>query len=310
MTVLIIALSELVALAIGLIWIGITINREARSTAQHFEQTISGNLVAQSLELQVPFMQRVVQPLLRQTLQKLGQTSPRVNLERIRRDLLIAGSPLGLGALDFIGLRIVVTVFGSAALSIATWLMSRSPVQTLIVGLVSIALFSELPTFWLHRLMKARRKKVLIALPDALDMLIVCVDAGLGLESSFLRIGEGWDTPLAYEFRRAVMEIGVGVSWREALRSLVYRTDVSELSSLVAVLLQADLLGFSIADTLHTQADQLRRRRRQRAQELARAAPLKMLFPMVFFIMPATLAVILGPAIPAIFEVFGMASGG
>ncbi len=307
MTILISVIAELTALAVGIWWIGLAVSREAESSAQHFEQAVSGRLLAPSLELQVPFVQRVVEPLLRRSLQALGQVTPKVNLERLRRDLLVAGSPLGLGALDFVGLRIVVTVLGTAGTIAAVWMVFRSLVHTVLFGLVGIVFFAELPNFWLHRRMSARRRTILRALPDALDMLIVCVDAGLGLESSFLRMGEGWSHALAQEFKRAVMEIGIGVSWREALRNLVYRTDVSELSSLVAVLLQADLLGFSISDTLHAQGDQLRRRRRHRAQEMARAAPLKMLFPMVFCIMPATFAVVIGPALPAILEALSAA---
>ena len=288
----------------GAFWIAFEIRRQERRSAERIEQAIAGHLLAAALELQAPFVQRVLQPVLRQFLRRLGALSPRGNLEKLRRDLLIAGSPYGLGALDFLGTRILVAVVGTIALSVVLASASGSFIRSLLAGLVGAVLFSEMPNFWLRGRMKARRKSITLALADALDMLTVCVDAGLGLESAFLRIGQGWDHALAQEFRRSVMEMGVGISWREAMRNLVYRTDVPELSALVAVLLQADQLGFSISDTLHSQAEQLRIRRRQRAQELARSAPFKMLFPMVFFIMPATFAVVLGPAIPQIIEAF------
>lgn len=294
----------LVAAAVFLVWLGVRSRREERQAAERLAQIISTELVAPSLELQEPFVRRVLQPIVKGVLGSVGRLSPKGNLEKLRQQLLIAGSPMGLGPLDFMGLRLIVAVALIIAVALALFSMTVAPLQALLMAVGAAALGSELPNFWLRSRMKKRQKEVLLALPDALDMLTVCVDAGLGLESAFLRIGQGWDHALAREFRRVVAATGYGISWREALRDMVYRTDVPDLSALVAVLLQADQLGFSIADTLHSQADQMRVRRRQRAQEVARSAPLKMLFPMVFFILPATLAVVIGPAIPALMDAF------
>lgn len=306
MTMLSILAAELIALAIGTFWVAATVQRRQLDYSQRVERAVAGQLLAPALELQAPFAERILQPALKRLLRLLGGLlSPQGNLDKLRRELLIAGSPLGLTALDFIGLRLLVFLLGTALIvGLVAWSGIAFP-RSLLLGGAGVLLLLELPMFWLRRRMRLRRKLILLALPDALDMLTVCVDAGLGLESAFLRVGEGWTHALAQEFRRAVMEMGVGVSWREALRNLVYRTDVLELSSLVAVLLQADQMGFSISDTLHAQADQMRVRRRQRAQELARQAPLKMLFPMVFFILPATLAVVIGPAVPILMSSFG-----
>ena len=297
--------AEILAMAVAAVWVGLEVRRQERHSAERLERAAARHLLAPTLELEVPFLQRVLQPLLRRFLQRIGSASPKRNLDKLRQELLIAGSPLGLGPLDFIGLRLLVGVLGTIGFSLSLASASGSVVRALLAGLAGAALFTELPTFWLHRRMKSRQKAIMLSLADGLDMLTVCVDAGLGLESAFMRIGETWDSALAQEFRRVVMEIGLGISWREAMRNMVYRTEVPELSALVAVLLQADQLGFSISDTLHAQAEQLRILRRQKAQELARAAPFKMLFPMVFFIMPATFAVVLGPAVPAILEAFG-----
>ncbi|MDI7276477.1 MAG: type II secretion system F family protein [Anaerolineae bacterium] len=297
--------SQVLALAVACFWIALEIRRQGRRSAQRIEQATAGPLLSHSIELQVPFAQRVVQPLVKHLLRRVGGLSPQRNIDKLRRQLLIAGSPYNLGALDFLGLRILVAIAGTAVLCMLLASMSGSLVRSLLAGLAGALLFSELPNFWLHSKMKRRRKAITLSLADALDMLTVCVDAGLGLESAFLRISQAWSHDLAQEFRRTVRETGLGISWRDAMRNMVYRTDVPELSALVAVLLQADQLGFSISDTLHAQADQLRVKRRQKAQELARAAPLKMLFPMVFFILPATFAVVLGPAIPGILEAFG-----
>lgn len=300
-----ILIGELVAVAIGLLWVGMETRRRGKYSAERIERMVSSQLVAPSLELEAPFAQRVLRPMFKQALGRIGRLSPKGNLEKLRRQLLVAGSPLGLGALDFIGLRLLVAVFGTIGVAIAVASRAGSVMQSLLVGVGGAVLCFQLPVLWLRNRMRSRQKAVTRALPDALDMLTVCVDAGLGLESAFQRIGEGWDHALAQEFRRVVAATGYGISWREALRDMVYRTDVPDLSALVAVLLQADQLGFSISDTLHAQADQMRVRRRQRAQELAHAAPLKMLFPMVFFILPATMAVVIGPAIPAMMNIFG-----
>ena len=303
--ILILAAAELLALAIGAFWIGMEIRRQQRVTLDRIENITAVAQPGVAMELQAPFVQRVLQPMLRNTLLRIGAISPTRNLDKVRRRLLIAGSPMGLGAIDFLGMRILLAILGSAGFTIALATITHSLVRSLLVGVVAALFCAQMPVMWLGQRIKARQKQIRLALADALDMLTVCVDAGLGLESAFMRIGQGWNHALAHEFRRVVMEIGVGISWREAMRNLVYRTSVEELSALVAVLLQADQLGFSISDTLHAQADQLRVKRRQRAQELARAAPFKMLFPMVFFILPATFAVVLGPAVPAILEAFG-----
>jgi tight adherence protein C len=293
-----------VALAFAAFYIGMEIRRQERKNAERVEQAISGYLLAPQLELQVPFTQRVLQPILRSLLRRLGALSPQGNLEKLRRNLLIAGSPMRLSPLDFLGLRVLGAALGLLGGTLALTPITHSFIRALLAGAAAAAICSELPTMWLRSKMAARRKDVMLALADAMDILTVCVDAGLGLESAFMRIGQNWSHALAQEFRRSVMEMGVGISWRESMRNLVYRTDVPELSALVAVLLQADQLGFSISDTLHSQADQLRMRRRQRAQEMARSAPLKMLFPMVLFIMPALFAVIIGPAVPVLMESF------
>ncbi len=296
---------ELVALAVGALWVALTIRRHGAKAGSRLKQAMVGQLVAPALELQEPFSKRVLEPMIHRGLQYLGRLSPRANLERLRRQLLVAGSPFGLEALDYLGVRMLLATLGALGLGLLVGALTRAPLRAALAALTGGLLLSELPNFFLYGRMRRRRKQITLALPDALDMLTVCVDGGLGLENAFLRIAESWDHALAREFRRAVAETGLGIGWRDSMRNLVYRTDVPELSSLVAVLLQADQLGFSISTTLHTQADQMRMRRRQRAQEMARAAPFKMLFPMVFFIMPATFVVVLGPAVPAILEVLG-----
>jgi tight adherence protein C len=135
-------------------------------------------------------------------------------------------------------------------------------------------------------------------------MLSVCATAGLGFDQSLQRVSEYWDTPIGHEFGRVISEMEMGLSRRDALRNLSDRLEIREITSFVALILQTEQLGMSISDTLHAQADQMRIERRFQAQEQAQKAPIKMLIPMALLIFPALLAVILGPAVPTLMEVF------
>ena len=141
-------------------------------------------------------------------------------------------------------------------------------------------------------------------------MLSVCADAGLGFDQSLQRVSESWEGPLAIEFDRVVNEMSMGETRASAMRSMARRLDVPEVSSFVAVILQSYELGMGIAETLHAQADQMRTERRYWAQEQARKMPTKMLFPLMLLILPAMFAVIMGPAIPAMREIFSSVSVG
>ncbi|MFH1085699.1 MAG: type II secretion system F family protein, partial [Chloroflexota bacterium] len=136
------------------------------------------------------------------------------------------------------------------------------------------------------------------------------VEAGLAFESSLMRVGERWDNPLTYEFRLALTEMRLGTPRDAALTRIVERTDVQELRTFVAILVQANQLGLSIADVLHSQAEQIRWKRRQRAEELAAQAGLKMLLPLVFLIFPNVMIVTLGPLVPVFIDLFGQMTGG
>ncbi len=144
----------------------------------------------------------------------------------------------------------------------------------------------------------------MLALPDALDRMMICVDAGLGFEAALQKVSAHWNNELGLEFRRVIGEMRLGISRVDALHHLVERTGVPEMTSFVAVLVQADRLGIAISNVLHTQSAEMRIRRRQRANEAASKAPIKMLIPLVLFIFPAVFAVILGPAIPQIMAAF------
>jgi tight adherence protein C len=167
-----------------------------------------------------------------------------------------------------------------------------------------------MPNYWLSMRVKQRKDAIQRSLPDALDMLTICVEAGLAFESALQRVGEQWRGPLSDEFSRAVAEIRLGVARPQALRRMSARCGVADVSSFVAVLVQADSMGTSISHVLHSQGDQIRTLRRQRAEEMANKAPIKMLIPMGLLIFPALFITILGPAVPRILDAFVIQGAG
>jgi len=162
-----------------------------------------------------------------------------------------------------------------------------------------------MPGIWLGQEIKKRKTNIVKALPDALDLLTIAVEAGLAFDSGIQRVAEKWDNELSKEFRRVLQDMRLGRTRRDALKDLAERTGVEDVQTFTAAIIQADQLGVSMAKILRVQSDQMRIRRRQRAEELAQKAPVKMLFPMVFLIFPALFVVILGPAVPRITQAFG-----
>lgn len=256
-----------------------------------------------SKELSGSILNRTIVPVFKRLVKFVGRLTPSSSMEELNRQLTIAGNPMGLGAREFYGIRLLFTILG-ILLAYVTVRRNFTFQGLILAGLVLI-ISSYLPKQWLKSRVRSRQNRIRKGLPDALDMLSVCSDAGLGFDQSMLRVSEHWKTAIGEEFYRVISEMEMGISRQRALRNLSERLEVEELSSFVAVILQSDQLGMSIADTLHTQALQMREERRFRAQEEARKIPLKMLFPMLLFIFPAMMIVILGPVFPIISEMFG-----
>lgn len=267
--------------------------------------------IVEEQDMRLSFSVRVMRPLFTRLLRVLGRLVPRRNMERTGVLLQQAGEPGGLTVLDFYGLRLLLAM----VMGIGCYLvMARSfPLsEAARNALVGCAAGYFLPSMWLSRRAKGRQHEVVRAMPDALDMLTIGVEAGLAFESALLVVGQKWDNALTREFSRSVAEMRVGIPRDEALQRMAERVGVQELTTFVAILVQSSLLGVSISEVLHTQAAEMRLRRRQRAEELARQAGIKMIFPLTFLIFPAMLVVILGPSLPA-FNSFisgGMGIGG
>ncbi len=251
----------------------------------------------EEIELQQPFFDRTVRPLASR-LSGIGQrlTSAK-KVSRTEKRLQMAGNPADLKTMDFLGLKAVVALAlaGIAFLLLGLVMGDIAFGMMAAIGLGAIGFFA--PDFWLTRRIKKRRKAILLAVPDTLDLLTISVKAGLGFDGALGKVVEKTKGPLADEFQRALAEIRVGKSRREALKDIVARTDVPALTSFIAAIIQAEQLGVSIAKVLVVQSEQLRIERRQRAEEQANKAPIKMLFPLVGCIFPSMFIVILGPAI-------------
>jgi len=245
---------------------------------------------------------RIILPTIRNIGQILGRVTPASTVESHRHDLAIAGNPFGIGPREFFGFRLLILFLGA----IFAFLVLRRGFQNvnLLIALATMVIAYLLPILWLKSRVERRQDRIRKGLPDALDMLTVCASAGLGFDQSMQRVSEHWNTPIGLEFARVISEMEMGLSRRDALRNMADRLDVTELSSFVSFLLQSDQLGMSISDTLHAQAEQMRIERRFRAQEQAQKIPTRMLFPMVFLIFPALLAIVLGPALPRLLDIF------
>lgn len=259
----------------------------------------------EELELEAPFKDRVIKPLVGGVTKFFGKLAPSKGMEKMRLQLVLAGNPYNMQVAEFTGLRFMgALVLGGLALGLSL-LMGAAITMLLLYSMLGVVFGYILPVFWLRGRIKKRQKVILKTLPDAIDLMTISVEAGLAFDGAMQRVADKWNNALSAEFGRALSEMRVGKSKRDALRELVARTGVSDLSTFVASIIQADQLGVSIAKVLRIQSEQMRIRRRQRAEEQAHKAPILMMIPMVFLIFPATYIVILGPAVPKVMNGLG-----
>lgn len=280
-------------------------NRNAVSIETRLSTFAERPRTLEELELEEPFYDRVVKPVIAGITRFLGKLTPSQGMEKTRQQIILAGNPYNMGVSEFMGARIMAMVILGAVTFLLTILFGAEPLQMLLYTGIAALTGYVLPVFWLRQRVKKRQKIILKTLPDAIDLMTISVEAGLAFDGAMQRVADKWDNDLAHEFQRAISEMRVGKAKREALHELVQRTGVPDLSTFVASIIQADQLGVSIAKVLRIQSEQMRIRRRQRAEEQAHKAPILMMIPMVFLIFPATYIVILGPAVPKIMAAFG-----
>ncbi len=266
----------------------------------------------EEIELEQPFVDRVVRPMIAQFSKLIQRFLPRsrsandeATLSGLQKKLVLAGNPNNLTSSDFIGVIGVSMVVMAGLVFILLSLAGMDLTTSALFSGAGLAIGYVLPSFWLGSKIKGRQKEITQAMPDALDLLVIAVEAGLGFDAAVQRFTEKASNALAKEFQRAIAEIRMGRTRREALKDMVNRTEVPDLNTFVSAIIQADQLGVSISRVLTVQADQMRMLRRQRAEEQAAKAPLKMLFPMVFLIFPSMFIVILGPSVPTLLGAGG-----
>ncbi len=252
----------------------------------------------EEIELSQPISERIILPAARKFGEFATRFTPQNALQDTAQKLELAGNPRGMDPTIFLATRffaaIGLFVFLVFTFSVGSvdWPWSR---KILIIGGFSLFGFF-LPNLLLQSRIDRRQKEIRKAMPDALDLLTICVEAGLGFDGAMAKVNEKWDNELALSFGRVLREIQLGKLRREALRDMADRIGIAEMTSFVAAIIQSEQLGVSMAKVLRIQSDQMRMKRRQAAEEEAHKAPIKMLFPMVLLIFPTILIILLGPA--------------
>ncbi|MEJ5201631.1 MAG: type II secretion system F family protein [Anaerolineales bacterium] len=331
-TVLLIGIGSLVIIAgIVLTFIGVrTIgtNNISRRLNDFVAEPIQARVVHTPVMVQQVFsgsiFRRVFSPLIKSLVNYFYRYLPAATIAELDRKLLIAKNPFGLRAREFNGLRYgllflgiflafllnypslgqLIALFANTSIGELIKRFSDPLLVRVYLGIAIILILYLLPSIWLNMLVRKSISEIRYTLPDALDMLSVCADAGLGFDQALQRVSDYWQTAISEEFRRVINEMEIGVSRAEALRNMSDRLRIDELSSFVAVIIQSELLGMRIADVLHGQAEQMRILRHLRAKEIAYRLPARMIVPLALLILPAIFAVILGPLIPNLLEVF------
>jgi tight adherence protein C len=274
-------------------------DRLAKATSRPLEE----------LELSRPFEDRVLKPILVWLSGISKLLSPGQSVDKTEQKLAQAGTSRRMTVEFFYGLKVVSAVVFTALCVGLMYLNPmpgtvpyppQAPASAVMWGVGALVLGFFLPDLWVRQKIQKRQKKISKVLPDVIDIIAISVEAGLGFDGACQRVAGKRKDEIGLEFERFLIELRLGKPRREALRNIVYRTGVKDLQIFVNAIIQADTLGVSISNVLRIQSDQIRIRRRQRAEELAQKAPIKMLFPMAFFIFPSIFVVILGPIVPQI----------
>ena len=239
---------------------------------------------------------------IRSPMESLGRRLPGSVKSGLERKLILAGSPKNMTVDSIVSLKIIISSMATC-LSIALLMVLGIPFSRVLILVAAITFFAFfIPDIWINSLIKKRQKEIRRALPDTLDLLTISIEAGLGFDSALSKVVKNTDSALSDEFYRLLQEIQLGSSRKDAFKNLEERTDVAELNSFILAILQADVFGISIGKVLRVQSKEMRIKRRQRAEEMAMKAPVKIVFPLLLCIFPALNLVILGPAAIQIYN--------
>ena len=297
--------AALAAAAVLLVTYGMASGQTKDTVQQRLEQLVVQAKTLEEFELQQPFFERAIRPIIKRLSRVASRGDRGGIIARTDAKLEKAGYPGGLRGADWVGVKILGAIVVALILG-ALMALLLGPSSGFIFGIIGAAFGFMGPEFWLGGKVKARTNEMVLQLPDALDLLTISVEAGLGFDAALAKVVEKMEGPLVVEFRQALAEIRMGRTRRDALRDVVARADAQPISNFIGAIIQAEQLGVPIAKVLQIQSQQLRIERRQRAEEMAAKAPVKMLFPMVGCIFPTIFIVILGPAIITVIKGVGI----
>jgi tight adherence protein C len=253
----------------------------------------------EEIELSQPIAVRIIYPIARKLGELALRFTPQNAIQQTTKKLERAGGPGGMDATVFWALRIAGLSLGALLFFVATIAPEGSFLKGrgLMIGIPAAVMGFFLPELWLQGRISKRQNDVRKALPDALDLLTICVEAGLGFDAAMSKVYEKWENVVAMSFGRVIREIQLGKLRRDALKDMAERLGVPEMTSFIAAVIQSEQLGVSLARVLRIQADQMRIKRRQIAEEAAAKAPIKMLIPMAILIFPSICIVLMTPAV-------------
>jgi len=293
-------LGFIVVLAGALVIVGMRSRREETPFEERLNEYIARGeeVTLEEIELSQPITERILVPIVEKIGELTEKFTPQNAIEQTEKKLELAGNPPGIDPTIFWASRFIAAIgVGGLLLFVFSmgsmdWSWGRKLLMTGVFTLIGFFM----PQLLLQSKINTRQDEIRKSMPDALDLLTICVQAGLGFDASMSRVAEKWEDALADEFERSLREIQLGNVRRVALRNMSDRIGISEMTSFVAAIIQSEQLGVSMSKVLRIQSDQMRTRRRQIAEEKAQQAPVKMLFPMALLIFPSLLIILLGPA--------------
>jgi tight adherence protein C len=293
-------LGFIVVLAGALVIVGMRSRREETPFEERLNDYIARGeeVTLEEIELSQPITERILVPIVEKIGELTEKFTPQNAIEQTEKKLELAGNPPGIDPTIFWASRFIAAIgVGGLLLFVFSmgsmdWSWGRKLLMTGVFTLIGFFM----PQLLLQSKINTRQDEIRKSMPDALDLLTICVQAGLGFDASMSRVAEKWEDALADEFERSLREIQLGNVRRVALRNMSDRIGISEMTSFVAAIIQSEQLGVSMSKVLRIQSDQMRTRRRQIAEEKAQQAPVKMLFPMALLIFPSLLIILLGPA--------------
>jgi tight adherence protein C len=304
--VLIILLGVLIGASVA-IYGAMTVQKLDRSMSDRldrFDLKPAGSLA--ELELQIPRVERLLGPARRRVAKTVRNFTPNGAIEGMQLKLAQAGNPRNLTVQEILGYKGLCAITGAVIGFLASTFLFHFGLTIMVLVMAAAGGAGYMaPDFYLRSEAKKRQDEIQKFLADAIDILAISVEAGQGFDGALETLSRRKKNSLTYEFDRFRLEVQAGKGRKEAFRDLALRTGVEDLSNFVAAMIQADALGIGISQVLRAQSEELRIKRRQRAEEKAHQAPIKMLFPLIFLMFPALFIVILGPAVPSLMSFGG-----